>query len=207
MKERTSIVLAGGESKRMGQSKALLEVDGKLLIKTIVQCAEVFAPHVIVVATQQDEHVLKEHFINDEHVVIVTDDQVVAQQGPLAGMYTGMNTIPAQQHLILACDFPYMNEEYISGLSAYVNENPGYAAYLPKFEKQIQPFAGVYKDMRAKIHTLLIYNKHKWWDLHASLQNICLIEEQQWQSWTTNSKTLWNMNSKDDYERFMEETP
>ena len=57
--DRSAIVLCGGESKRMGQSKALLEFEGEALLTRICRnVAEVADPVVVVSAKGQAVPVL-----------------------------------------------------------------------------------------------------------------------------------------------------
>ena len=50
-----SIILAGGESRRMGQSKGLLPVKGEPLLKKLVRVVQPFSEHIIVVAREEEK--------------------------------------------------------------------------------------------------------------------------------------------------------
>ena len=84
--DRSAIILCGGESKRMGRSKAFLEFEGEALLARICRIvAEVADPIIVVSAKGQAVPVLP------ELCALVEDD--IPFSGPLAGLCRGYEAL------------------------------------------------------------------------------------------------------------------
>jgi molybdopterin-guanine dinucleotide biosynthesis protein A len=96
----TGVVLAGGQSTRMGRDKATLEFDGQPLLERAVA-------------------VLRECF--PEVMVIRQDD--VPGLGPIGGLLTALRRAP--EIFVVACDMPFLDAALIREMAAQL---PGYDA-------------------------------------------------------------------------------
>ena len=109
--DRSAIILCGGESKRMGQSKALLEFEGEALLTRICRnVAEVADPVVVVSAKGQAVPVLP------ESCLLVEDNIPFA--GPLAGLCRGYDALsrPGEYTFVCGCDYPFLTGRFLLGL-------------------------------------------------------------------------------------------
>jgi molybdopterin-guanine dinucleotide biosynthesis protein A len=86
-------ILAGGLSTRMGRDKARLRLGGKTLLRRVQDVAS---------KTQWPARVIRR--------------DLVARCGPLGGVYTALQTTPADSVLFLACDMPFVTVELIERL-------------------------------------------------------------------------------------------
>jgi molybdenum cofactor guanylyltransferase len=109
----TVAVLAGGQSRRMGQDKALLEVDGRALIEYVLEAAKPVAREVLIVASERPEY--------DRFGCRVVPDKF-PRSGSLGGIYTALSEATEQYCLVLACDMPFVNTELIRNM-AQVDRN------------------------------------------------------------------------------------
>lgn len=93
----TGIVLCGGESRRMGEDKAALEIGGEPLLDHAVRMLE---PHVgeIVLACGPEPR------YTDRGLRLALDGQ--PGLGPLEGLRSGLATTKTDWALALACDMP-----------------------------------------------------------------------------------------------------
>jgi molybdopterin-guanine dinucleotide biosynthesis protein A len=100
------ILLAGGQSSRMGTNKALLPIDGVPLIERIAADMADFCEHIVVVAKEKETYAfLLTH--PKLPISIVTD--IYPGKGPLAGIHAGLNAIPSDRYaFVLACDMPQL---------------------------------------------------------------------------------------------------
>ncbi len=115
------IILAGGQSRRMGQDKALLSMsEGQPLLLRTIHIAQRLAPDRVVVVTPWPE--LYQSFVPPQ-VQLIQEQQVELSEGasagsfagfsagPLGGFAQGWRQVDSQWCLLLACDLPYLRSE------------------------------------------------------------------------------------------------
>ena len=96
----SSIVLAGGESSRLGRDKAFLEVKGQFLIESIIERLRQLSQEVIIVADETDRY-------EELESTVVSD--VYPGKGALGGIYSGVKRASNSSSLVVACDMPFLN--------------------------------------------------------------------------------------------------
>ncbi len=98
----TAIILAGGQSRRMGVDKALLRLPsgGPTLIERVVEAARAVTDDVVIVA--EDAGRLPP-------MAVRTASDAIAGAGPLAGLVAGFAAARHPDILVLACDLPYLS--------------------------------------------------------------------------------------------------
>lgn len=128
----TGIVLSGGRGKRISANKALLEVEGRPVIKTVLaKLAEVF-PRLIIVTNNPDEY--------EAFGVKCVGDRVVGK-GPLAGIYSGLVASESECNFLVANDMPFLD----IGLIRYmVKESDGFDAVVPRVGSLLEPLHALY---------------------------------------------------------------
>ncbi len=104
------VVLAGGLSRRFGSPKAFAEMEGRYFYEYAVNALKPYCDEVIIVTRPE----FVERFPSEFQVI--TDDLAYAGYGPLAGIYSAMKTSAAMRYMVLPCDMPYMNEQFIGKL-------------------------------------------------------------------------------------------
>ena len=122
----TPIVLAGGQSKRMGRDKALLELDGIPLLTRTCNLGLAVSNVVYVVSSREYLGVIPEACdrINDRVL-----------EGPLCAFAEALNQVEITNNwiLLLSCDLPYLNEVTLNQWIEQLNQVPQTAiAYLAK---------------------------------------------------------------------------
>jgi molybdenum cofactor guanylyltransferase len=100
----TAAILAGGQSRRMGQDKALLEVENRALIEYVLEVAREVADETLIVASDRPEY---EQF--GERVV----PDKFPQSGSLGGIYSGVTEASNDRCFVLACDMPFVNRDLL----------------------------------------------------------------------------------------------
>lgn len=139
----TALILAGGDSSRMGQDKATLVLDGATLLQHAVAAVEPLFPHVLV-SVRQPRTGLVWPQVCDLH----------ADSGPLAGLAAGLEQAGTSWVFALACDMPYVSGTVVEALAAY---REGCQAVVPLVDGHPQPLAAFYARsalpvMRAALH-------------------------------------------------------
>ena len=129
----TGIILAGGENRRMGTDKALLDINGRPLIEHILSVFAGLFEHTIIVTNTPDRY--------RSYGVEMTGD-VLDIRGPLTGIYSGLLRSRDEYNFVAACDMPFLNPRLI----AYMGElAAGQDAVVPMFDGFLEPLHAIYR--------------------------------------------------------------
>lgn len=116
----SGIILAGGESRRLGADKALLELGGQTLIENVIGKVSQVSQEVIVVANIPHKYeVLGATMVSD----------VRPGQGALGGIYSGLLAVSHFHSLVVACDMPFLNLNLLRYMALLA---PGYDVVIPR---------------------------------------------------------------------------
>jgi molybdopterin-guanine dinucleotide biosynthesis protein A/molybdopterin converting factor small subunit len=128
----------------MGQTKALLRFDGEPLIAHIVHSLKSISADVVVVLAPGQE-------MPPLPVTVVRDE--VAYQGPVSGIYHGLNAAESEVSFVASCDIPFLNLSLISYLFSRIDEHD---VVVPYWEGRYQPLFAIYrKSVTSYLHTQL----------------------------------------------------
>lgn len=127
------LLLSGGQSKRMGTPKALLEIDGKTLLETIALAGEGF-----------EERILS---VNDPAIPtpkgFIRCEDVYPGCGPMSGIHAAFLSSDCDALVVAPCDAPYYSKELAQYLARQYEENLD-ALVLFDEEGRVHPLSGVY---------------------------------------------------------------
>ncbi|MYL32819.1 NTP transferase domain-containing protein [Pontibacillus yanchengensis] len=149
-----AIVLAGGESRRMGQNKALLSLYGKPMITHVVEEIERFTSSIVISTNEPNLFSFLSYLKVEDHYKGL---------GPLAALESAMAQSEEEWFLVAACDMPFINHKIYNE----VFQNRGlYKAVVPVYDGRIQPMSALYhKDLYPLIVQLLEANNLRMVDL------------------------------------------
>ncbi len=142
------IILAGGQSSRMGRDKALIVVEGIPLLQRTCAIALQCAPQVLVVTAAMRDYskVVPDRCGLIEETLLPGNSK---PQGPLVGFAQGLaqsqTQIKAEWVLLLACDLPRLNQAVLQLWILQLAWVGGAIALLPKGEKGWEPLCGFYR--------------------------------------------------------------
>ena len=185
--QATLLVLAGGESRRMGRTKAWLEVGETTLLRWV---AERLAPAFteVMVSFAEPEQV-------EQHVPyrVVFDRKPWA--GPLAGLEAGLNAARNEVVFAVACDMPYVTREVAE---MAVAASSGCDAAIPRLEGRPEPACAAYrKSALQAITRALDAGRYRAAELAENL-DVAWLEG-------LDPDLFRSLNAPDDYERFRQE--
>lgn len=104
------ILLAGGMSRRFGSPKAFATWKDHYFYEWSYTALKSVCDSVIVITRKELIHLFP------TEIFLTTDEQRFLGDGPLAGIYTGMNNVEGDQYVILPCDMPFITEEVLKQL-------------------------------------------------------------------------------------------
>ena len=129
----SAVLLAGGESRRMGRDKATLEVNGKPLWQKHLDLLRKIAPTEIFVSARVDPP------WRPDGVEFVAD--VAPSRGPLSGIAATLTRIGTPHLLVLAIDMPFMTADYLRSLCDDIAPGRG---VVPMIDNRAEPLAAIY---------------------------------------------------------------
>ncbi|MGH7769397.1 MAG: NTP transferase domain-containing protein [Candidatus Binatia bacterium] len=139
-----AVILTGGKSSRMGRPKALLLFDGEPLVLHLVRALSQLFPEVVVVAAPGEQFVELSRLLvsrpNELNVTIVRDE--VAYQGPVGGIYYGLQAARGEFCFVTSCDVPFLNASLISHLLLQISDCD---VVVPYWQERFQPLCAVYR--------------------------------------------------------------
>ena len=132
------LVLAGGESRRMGQDKALLVRDGQSQLEYIATLLDTVTDRVFV-STRRDQ---KDDGVRDRFVQIVDRYEDI---GPVAGILSALEEYPEADWLVLACDLPNIDESTLRFLLDNRSEVRSFTAFRSSYDDLPEPLCALYR--------------------------------------------------------------
>ncbi len=156
MPRLSAIILSGGQSRRMGRDKALLELDGERLLDRVANSVARLSDDVIVVAGEPERY-------TGGAWRVVAD--AFPGAGAVGGLYSGLQAARHPYVLAVACDMPFLN---IALLRYLARAARGWDAAVPQVsdtplgvdgelqprqtakERDLQPLHAVYNRRVAK---------------------------------------------------------
>jgi len=126
----TAIIMAGGDSRRMGTDKASLLLDGQTLLQSVIATMQQLFPQVIVSVRQPRAGI---------DLPQVCDE--LPNGGPLAGLVASLGKITTPWAFMVACDMPFVVPEVVELLAGYRLQHQ---AVVPVVHGHPQPLAAFY---------------------------------------------------------------
>ena len=144
-------VLAGGQSKRMGQDKAFLEVGGQPVIERVLNCVGPLTDDLFISTNSPEKY--------EAYGLRMVDD-IYPDKAALGGLYTAIHAAQHNHVLVVACDMPFLKAD----LLRYLIDLAGSADVIAPVINPPQPetMHAVYSKACLKpIETRLLQNKLK----------------------------------------------
>lgn len=126
-------VLVGGQSRRMGQNKALLEVDGQPLGVRTAAVLKTFLAEVTLLGPAQQYAMFGLPVIED----------LYPGDGPLGAVYTGLKRSHQPWNLFFACDLPFLEARLVELLLQRALQSQA-QAIVPVAGGRFQPLCAAY---------------------------------------------------------------
>jgi molybdopterin-guanine dinucleotide biosynthesis protein A len=130
----TGIVLAGGESERMGRDKRRLEVGGQTLLARTLARLRPLVDEVLVVVRERGE-------LPPVDARIVTDRY--PGKGVLAGVHAGLAAARAPWAYVLAGDMPLLNADLLRAMAALADDDCD--VVVPRWRGELEPLHALYR--------------------------------------------------------------
>ena len=140
----TAVILAGGQSKRMGQDKASLVFEGQTLLARAEQSLTPLFEHVVVSTRHKRDDTLLPQVLDDSDY-----------RAPMMGIVATFEAVDTDWLFVVGVDMPFVSAGLVKHMAKH---REGYDAVLVKVEERLQPLLAFYRReiclplMRARIH-------------------------------------------------------
>ncbi len=180
------IILAGGQSLRMGTNKALIQIHGQRLIDRVAAILLRIFPEVIIIGDNLGPH---------SPFNLPCFQDLLPGTGSLGGIYTGLSRSRSPRAFCVACDMPFLSVPLIHYL---IRVDPVADVVIPRTHEGVQPLHAVYsRKCIPFIRNLLDQNRLKIIDFFHQVRVREVGEEEMCQhGWTLTS--FFNINTRED---------
>lgn len=181
------LVLSGGQSTRMGSDKGELQYHKKTQRQYLFELLSHFCDAVFISCNkQQSTYINNLPIIIDEHANI----------GPLNGVLSAFQSNPNTAWLVVACDFPFINDETIQFLIHHRNTTKMATAFLDEATNLPEPLLTIWEPKAYQILLQSIQQKN--YSPRKALMNedVELLQ-------TPDSSVLRNINTIDEHQQVL----
>ncbi len=174
---RSAVILAGGNGRRLGAEKALLEFEGRPLISWTAEKLFLAVDELVVVARDEAQarrlqEIISNFTLQPESKLIFTWDRV-AGFGPVAGLSAGMKQARGNFAFATGCDLPFLSPQVIERLFELADEEGCDAAVPVQPNGFFEPLHSVYH-RKKMLHACERAMEEAERRIHAPLQELCV---------------------------------
>lgn len=126
------IVLAGGESKRMGRDKTILQFEGQSLVERMVRFLSPICQNILISSNSKLHEGLGYEVIADE----------IPSKGPIGGIYSCLKKTGCLYNMVLPADVPLLSTELIRFLIE--NAHPEKISAVVSPTGFVEPLCAIY---------------------------------------------------------------
>ncbi len=186
-----AVILAGGDSKRLGRPKTLLDFDGISLIELIVKNLNLLFEEITVVTDHPELY-------RDLPVRLAGDLFTNSEKSPLRGIHAGLRTSNLPYQFVVACDMPFLNNRLIRYMEGFTAD---YDAVVPRINSYFQPLHSFYNRSCADvIEKQIKLGKCKVTDFYTDL-HIKFIGREDIERFDPHQESFVNINTLAEYQK------
>ncbi|GAB5605540.1 molybdenum cofactor guanylyltransferase [Sideroxyarcus sp. TK5] len=186
----TALILAGGDSSRMGQDKAGLVLEGATLLqRATTRMQQLFQQVIVSVRKERGDVTLPQ----------VCD--VETDGGPLAGLAAGLASVETPWLFALACDMPFAEARIITHMATLRGTHD---AVVPQVDGHPQPLFAFYAKWALPV--MLVAQEAGEKRVRAVLQrlNVRYVNEVELREFDPQFRSFFDLDTPQDYRAAME---
>jgi molybdopterin-guanine dinucleotide biosynthesis protein A len=146
------VIQAGGESRRMGQDKALLPFLGKPMISRMIARLAPIAGEMLVTTNDPEDY---------KFLDLPLFPDLTPGRGALGGLYTALSAASQPLVAVVACDMPFINAGLLALQRDLLIQAKADIA-IPHLESGLEPFHAVYRRLACLPHIEAALQADKW---------------------------------------------
>jgi molybdopterin-guanine dinucleotide biosynthesis protein A len=185
----TGILLAGGQSRRMGRDKACIEFGGEMLFSRSLALLQRYFAKVMIAGDRPD--------LTRPEVPAIAD---IFPGSALGGLYTGLHAAQTEWIFVAPCDMPYPDGRLLELL---LGQRKGVDAVVPRTPDGYEPvFAAYHRNCLPLMEEMLRNNQHRIYDFYQRIAIRYLDWPQMPEGW---ERALLNLNHPEQLARIRKE--
>jgi molybdopterin-guanine dinucleotide biosynthesis protein A len=191
-----AIILVGGRSSRMGQSKASLDFGGvPLLARIIAELRRRFTEIVVVAAPESDGALPS----IPEDVLLLRDQTPF--RGPADALRRALEAIGPDAAFACSCDLPLLDANVAAEIVAMLGD---FDAAIPIVGEKLQPLHAAYRRRCSSALAAMGARGESRLSAIADAVNTRRIRERELRKIDPDLRSLFNVNTPEDYKRALE---
>lgn len=190
----TAIILAGGESSRMGFDKQFLELNQERLIDRLVRELEREFDEILIISNKPEDY-------KEDGYKVFADK--IPGKGPLSGIHAGLTEASSKYSFLVACDMPNINLDYARYMMDSMKEG-SYEACLTKIGDRVEPFSSFYsKELIPRIERRLEEGRRSIVSV-LDTSRVKYIQEEEARKFSPDWHIFINLNTVEDLKGYMD---
>jgi molybdopterin-guanine dinucleotide biosynthesis protein A len=187
----TIVIQAGGESRRMGQDKALMAFLGLPLIQQVVNRLAPIADEVIVTTNHPDDY----RFLG---LPLFSD--LKPGRGALGGLFTALSSATCESVAVVACDMPFASASLIEAASKLLDQEEADVVIPDSGDGLLEPMHAVYrrKTCIPAIEAAIEADKWKLISLFPDVK-VRILRPDEVKTYDPSGLAFWNLNTPEEF--------
>lgn len=187
----TGVILVGGKSSRMGRDKALLPVDGEILVEKVLATLTSSLRTVLLIGDRPERF--------GKYGLAVCPD--IFPGSALGGLYTGLLRAETPCIFASACDLPFASPRILRHLISVGEE--GFDAVVPLTGTRPEPLFALYrKNCLAPMKELLEARNYRIRDLFPRVR-VRFVPREELAEFDDGGRAFLNVNTVEEYEAIL----
>lgn len=197
----TGVILAGGQSRRMGQNKALIQLGDNSLIEHVICRMHLVVDELLLITNTPAEYA---------HLDVPMYDDIIPDTGALGGLYTGLTYASHDAVLCVGCDNPFLVPNLLTYLVSVLGE---YDAVMPYTYREnparrseedqitLQTLCAAYAKRCLPIIELMLQESELRVHALAERAYVQRVSPEVWQTFDSEGMSFFNINTPEDFEK------
>lgn len=194
----SAVILAGGQSRRMGRPKALLEVGGiRILDRLLNELIPSFDEVMVSAAPGAAEAFDVERLLNGRPETIVLQRDHAAFRGPAAALVAALQATRHPRVFVCSCDLPFLQRSIAQMLIEQLDDCN---TVIPVVGGRLQPLCAAYRAGCAEVLGPLLAKYRRLVDLVEQVQ-VRKVEEDFLRQFDPELRSFIDVDTPEDYRR------
>jgi len=185
------VIQAGGESRRMGQDKALMPFLGRPLIQRVVDRLAPIADEILVTTNSPDDY----RFLN---LTLFRD--LKPGRGALGGLYTALSSANNEAVAVVACDMPFASPTLIEAAHRLLVEEDADVVIPDSGDGNLEPMHAVYRRETCLPAIESAIDADKWrlisWFPEVKVR---ILQPDEVKNYDPSGLAFWNLNTPEEF--------
>lgn len=183
----TGVILAGGESRRMGSDKSLLPIHGARFIDHTYRCLSELFDEVIIVTNSPSLY---------DGIPCSKVPDIYYAQGSLAGIHSGLCHARHERVFVVACDMPFVDSAVVRHICSRANEGD---VVIPVGERGSEPLHALYsKGCLPAMEEVLDAGRKRIVEFFPQVE-VVEIGAREWSAIDPGGRSFCNINTPQEY--------